>query len=75
MTEQTKTQKVKAQIIDLLKSSAIVQGSIALVSTGTVSYMYATGKPVPVELVGIVMVIIGYYFGTKSQQNSNREEK
>lgn len=62
------------KLLDLWKSSAIIQGTIALVLTVTVCYMYAEQKPVPVELVGILTLIIGYYFGTKTQQYRNKED-
>jgi len=59
--------------IDLLKSSALVQGTIALSCIVTMVYLYATGKPVPDTLVKITLMILAYYFGTKTQQAVNRE--
>jgi len=53
--------------IDLIKSSTLVQGSIALCVTVTICYMYATGLQVPNELIAILTLILGFYFGTKSQ--------
>lgn len=53
--------------IDLVKSSTLVQGTIALVITITICIMYATGKNVPGELISTLSLILGFYFGTKSQ--------
>jgi len=47
--------------------SVIVQGLITLVLVVTVSYMFATQIPVPDQLVSIIYVIVGFYFGSKSQ--------
>lgn len=57
--------------IDLWKSSALIQGTIALVSVGVISYLYITGSTVPDTLVSIVFTILGYYFGTKAQQKAD----
>lgn len=66
---------MKDKFIDLLKSSALVQGSIALVVTSGMIYMYVSGKTVPNELLGIVMIILGYYFGVKTQQIQYQNEE
>jgi uncharacterized membrane protein YfcA len=55
----------------LFKESTIIQGTIALGALGSMLYLYVSGKHVPPELLGIVMSILGYYFGAKAQQRSN----
>ncbi len=65
--------EITLAVVDLWKSSAIIQGSIALVSIGVIAYLYITKASVPDTLVSIVFTILGYYFGTKSQQNANKE--
>lgn len=67
-----KVLEMRDKFIDLLKSSALVQGTIALCVVIGMVYLYVTGKPVPDTMVGIAMAILGYYFGTKSQQISNQ---
>lgn len=59
--------------VDLWKSSALIQGTIALVSVGVISYLYITNKTVPDTLVSIVFTILGYYFGTKAQLKADEE--
>lgn len=59
---------MKETFVDLLKSSTLIQGTIALVATGTVAYLYIVGRPVPDTLVSLTMLIVGYYFGGKTQQ-------
>jgi len=54
-------------IIDLWKSSSLIQGTMALTSLAAIVYLTVTGKPIPDVLVGVLMSIIGYYFGTKER--------
>jgi len=53
------------KIIELLRESSLVQGVVALVTTGGMVYMYAAQIPVPDVLIGIVTMILGFYFGGK----------
>jgi len=52
---------------DLWKSSALIQGVLALATTGAVIYLAIVDKPIPDILIGIVMTCIGFYFGTKNR--------
>lgn len=53
---------------ELLKASVLVQATIALVITLTICYLYGTEKTVPTELVNLLSLILGFYFGSKAQQ-------
>ncbi len=64
---------MKGQFVELFRSSAVIQGTMALICTGAVVYLAVTGKPVPEVLVGIVMATVGFYFGTK-QRTQERED-
>lgn len=55
------------KFVDLWKSSALIQGIMALSVTLTICYMEATGRDVSPVLVGLVATIIGFYFGTKNR--------
>lgn len=59
---------MRDKFIDLFKTSALIQGAMALTCTGAIIYLAVTTKPIPEVLVGVVMAIIGYYFGTKERQ-------
>lgn len=61
--------------IDLLKSSSLIQGTITLVCILVMAFLIVTGKPVPDILANLVVMILGYYFGTKTQQLANKEAK
>jgi len=50
----------------LLEQSVIVQGLLALGFGGTVCGMYVTGKAVPQELITLMALILGYFFGAKN---------
>ncbi len=63
---------MKETLVDLLKSSTLIQAIIALGCTGTIGYLYIAGRPVPDTLVSLSMLIIGYYFGSKTQQAINQ---
>jgi len=58
---------MRDKFIDLLKTSALIQGIMALACTGAVIYLSVVGQPVPEVLVGLVMAIIGFYFGAKNR--------
>jgi len=57
---------------ELLKESVIIQSLVTLILVVVVSYMYVTGIPVPDTLVNLLMVIVGYWFGSKTQQVISR---
>lgn len=55
-------------LIDLFRESTLVQAMIALLYSAGVLYLVATGQNVPEWAVQILMLIIGFYFGSKVQQ-------
>ncbi|MBA7527119.1 hypothetical protein ES705_19293 [subsurface metagenome] len=56
------------KIIDLWKTSSLIQGTLALATTGAIIYLSVTGQEVPETLTAIVMATVGFYFGTKTRQ-------
>jgi len=57
-----------AKFWELLEQSVIIQGILALGFSAAIGYLYVTGKPVPQELVALVSIILGYFFGAKNTQ-------
>ncbi len=57
---------------DLFEQSIIIQGIITLVVIGVIAYLYIVGRNVPQELWSLFGLIIGYYFGSKSQMEVRR---
>lgn len=57
---------------ELVKSSVIVQGTVTLVLVGTTCYLYASGQDVPESLLSLDGLVIGFFFGSKSQQIAAR---
>jgi hypothetical protein len=55
-------------VIELLRSSALVQGVLALALTGAIIYQVLAGQAVSEVLLTLDATVVGYYFGTKSQQ-------
>lgn len=53
------------RLVQRWRSSDIIQGTMALLSLGAIVYLAIAGQPIPDVLVGVVMAIIGFYFGTK----------
>ena len=53
---------------ELLKQSVIFQGLLVLGILGLVAYMYVTTGSCPTELMEVMMVIVGFFFGSKSAQ-------
>lgn len=52
---------------ELLRESVIVQALLALVCMAVVCYLAATSQPIPDVLVNALMLILGFYFGSKTQ--------
>lgn len=51
---------------ELFKENVIIQGILALMFAATACYLYAAQIPVPMELVALLSVILGYFFGSKT---------
>jgi len=49
----------------LLAKSVIIQALIALIVVTAVTYMYVKNMSVPSELLQLLWLVIGFYFGTK----------
>ena len=52
----------------LFEESVIIQASIALAMTVTVCTMVLMGKELPDTVVNALMLVLGFYFGSKSEQ-------
>lgn len=63
----TKLAAAAASIGDLWKSSALIQGALALMFGATVCYLSIVGRDVPGVLLALIGTIIGFYFGTKNR--------
>ncbi len=63
----TEPRSLRATVADLWRSSALIQGSLALMFGGTICYLSIQGRPAPEVLFALVGTIIGYYFGTKER--------
>jgi hypothetical protein len=50
----------------LLRESVLVQSLVTLMLIGAVVYMYVCGREVPADLVNIALLVLGFWFGTKS---------
>jgi FtsH-binding integral membrane protein len=57
---------------ELFAQSLILQGLLALMFSGVICYLYLTCQPVPQELVALVSLILGYFFGAKNQAAQER---
>lgn len=55
------------KFLDLLKQSVLVQAALTLIIWVVIGYLYATGQVVPEALLGAGTTILGFYFGSKSQ--------
>lgn len=59
----------------LLQESVIVQALITLVLVIAVCYLAVTNQPVPDLLSTSLMLVLGFYFGQKTQQQIFRTKK
>jgi hypothetical protein len=51
----------------LFRESVIMQAIIALVLVSVISYLYIAGKEVPEALVQAFMLVLGFFFGSRSE--------
>jgi len=51
----------------LMRESVIMQAIIALVLLGVISYLYIEGRDVPEALVQAFMLVLGFFFGSRSE--------
>jgi len=56
---------MKQTLIDLFKTSAIMQGLLSVAVIGAYIYMLVTGAEVPETLVVSVGLVLGFFFGSK----------
>ena len=56
---------MKSQFLALWRSSALIQGTMALMGFGTICYLDIAGRSSSQILAALVGSIIGFYFGTK----------
>ena len=59
----------------LFQESVIVQALITLALVITTCYLVATGQDVPELLSTALMLVLGFYFGSKVQQQIHRLRK
>jgi len=52
---------------EMFRESIIVQSIITVAVVLTVLYLYATGQEVPIGLGQLGTLVMGFWFGTKSQ--------
>jgi len=57
---------------ELFRESVIVQASVTLLVVCTWVALLLTDRNVPPELSGVVMLILGFYFGSKTQARINK---
>jgi uncharacterized membrane protein YfcA len=53
---------------DLFAESVIIQGALAIITVGAIIGLLFLGREVPKELWALAGLIIGFYFGAKTQQ-------
>lgn len=61
-----------ARFYDLLEKSTILQGLVTVGVVGVICYKVACGSTVPPEFYAFGGLILGYFFGSKTQQEINR---
>ena len=60
---------------EYLEKSILVQASVTLIFVVTTCYLWATGQPVPTLLAGTLGTVLGFWFGSKTQQWINNKTR
>lgn len=54
------------KVLDLTEQSVLFQGILAVSVVGGVVYLSCTGQSIPEQLGSLAMIIVGFFFGSKS---------
>lgn len=54
------------------KSSDLIQGILAVGLCGTICYCVVVDRPMPVEVFGAFMLILGFYFRTNNHNQGGQ---
>lgn len=57
-----------AKFWELLEKSVLVSGFITVALVSCCVYLWCTGQPVPELLSTALMIILGFFFGAKTQR-------
>ena len=60
------------KLYSLIERSVLFQGVLVLGMTSAACYLWLTGRNVPDALVNILLVIVGFFFGSKAQYDADR---
>ena len=60
------------EFYSLLRESVLVQASISLILVCATVYCVIVEKSVPEELWSLLMLVLGFYFGSKTQLIKNQ---
>ena len=60
---------------ELLQESVIVQGVVTVALVGTLCAMFLMGRVVPDLLMQITLLVLGFWFGAKSQYANVKHAK
>lgn len=60
---------------EYLERSVLVQASVTLIFVVTTCYLWVTGQPVPDLLVAMISLVMGFWFGSKTQQWINNKTR
>ena len=63
----TKLRELTNTAADLWRSSALIQGFLALMFGATICYLAIAHKTIPEVLTSALFAIIGFYFGSKER--------
>ena len=61
-----KARQVKTKFLELLESSTITQSYITMCVITTACVMWGMGMEIPEGLQAVVLMVVGFFFGTKA---------
>ena len=66
--------KISSIFVSLLRESVLIQGAITLMYGGVLLYMLIAQQEVPKELWALNGIVVGFFFGAKTQNRVNRSK-
>lgn len=65
---------MRKSLLETLQTTDIIQGAITILVLGAWLYLIITQQPTPDALTQVVLLVVGFYFGTKAVLLSQRSK-
>jgi hypothetical protein len=69
--EHSNGRRIAIWLLEMFEESTLIQGTVTLIFVITLSVIVILEREVPSILIEVTLLVIGFWFGSKSQQQTN----